>query len=179
MTTKICRICGVEKTLDKFWKDSSQPDKKSPRCAQCRTSPEAKAKYKEWAMTKARKSPGVLADDYSAMLYEQDYECAICGKDTDEVGNLHIDHDHETDRVRGLLCNTCNSGLGKLRDSVDLLEKAIAYLKNPPCDSHDLYYNKPKPNHLGYLAHPRPSGARRDRAPGHANRKLKVPSALE
>ena len=53
------------------------------------------------------------------------YGCAICGSHH----KLAIDHDHITGEVRGVLCNNCNLGLGKLGDSIDGLERAIAYLK--------------------------------------------------
>jgi DNA-directed RNA polymerase subunit M/transcription elongation factor TFIIS len=54
-------------------------------------------------------------------------KCAICGGDT----ALGVDHSHETGEVRGLLCRTCNSGLGFFRDSPELLQKAIQYLDQP------------------------------------------------
>ena len=53
--------------------------------------------------------------------------CGICG-DPPKEKRLCIDHDHNTGIVRGLLCHTCNTGLGMFRDSPDLMLKAIAYL---------------------------------------------------
>lgn len=55
--------------------------------------------------------------------------CAICGVHFSALRKrLHIDHDHATGKVRGMLCNKCNLGLGQFNDSVDLLKKAIGYL---------------------------------------------------
>jgi hypothetical protein len=69
-------------------------------------------------------------DRYLQMLESQNNCCAICGlhKDTFQK-QLAVDHDHKTGEPRGLLCLNCNNGLGKLKDSVELLEKAINYLK--------------------------------------------------
>ena len=53
--------------------------------------------------------------------------CAICGAVPPEDGSFHVDHDHETGRVRGLLCVRCNIGLGQLGDDVEVLSGAIGY----------------------------------------------------
>lgn len=62
----------------------------------------------------------------SRLLVEQDYLCAICKVPIKE--NAHLDHDHETNKVRGLLCSTCNIGLGLFRDNIKNLKSAIEYL---------------------------------------------------
>ena len=63
------------------------------------------------------------------LLVAQDYKCAICGVDASELSReLSVDHNHETDEVRGLLCSHCNIGLGNFRDDVDVMSKAIEYL---------------------------------------------------
>lgn len=60
------------------------------------------------------------------MVSEQESKCAICEK---HVEKLHVDHCHDTGKVRGLLCTTCNHGLGKLGDNLDGLFKAVRYLE--------------------------------------------------
>jgi len=55
---------------------------------------------------------------------QQGSKCGICG----QVGELVIDHDHTTGKFRGLLCSTCNKGLGHFSDSSVLLENAARYL---------------------------------------------------
>jgi hypothetical protein len=64
---------------------------------------------------------------YDLVFAEQDGRCAICGKTVE--GHLHIDHDHETNQPRGLLCSNCNVGIGLLQDSSKVAEAAAAYLK--------------------------------------------------
>jgi hypothetical protein len=53
--------------------------------------------------------------------------CVICGRDTT---NLHADHDHQTGQERGLLCSSCNRGLGLFQDQPELLRKAAVYLES-------------------------------------------------
>ncbi len=66
------------------------------------------------------------------MLLAQDGCCAIC-KSSDPGRKKSqwfcVDHDHKTGEVRGLLCNSCNAGLGFLKDSIETLAQAIIYLK--------------------------------------------------
>ena len=60
------------------------------------------------------------------MLAAQGGLCAICR----EAPAEHVDHDHETGQVRGLLCFNCNGALGQFRDRTDLMLRAVAYLGN-------------------------------------------------
>ncbi len=74
---------------------------------------------------------GLTVEQYDDILIQQNCVCAICGKPekSSSKGVLSIDHDHTTGKVRGLLCDTCNSGLGHFYDSIDLLQGAMLYLK--------------------------------------------------
>jgi hypothetical protein len=74
---------------------------------------------------------GLTVEQYDAMLIEQNYVCAICNKSekSSTKGVLFIDHDHKTGKVRGLLCDTCNRGLGYFYDNKLFLHNAIEYLK--------------------------------------------------
>jgi hypothetical protein len=66
---------------------------------------------------------------YLELLASQGGTCAICHKAPPSHRRLAIDHDHKTGKIRGLLCNGCNLGIGLFHDSVDLLEKSVLYLK--------------------------------------------------
>lgn len=63
------------------------------------------------------------------MHAEQAGLCAICHGETNGQGDLHVDHDHVTGKVRGLLCSRCNTGIGMMGDNTALLRKAIEYLE--------------------------------------------------
>jgi len=74
---------------------------------------------------------GLTIEDYSNMAKDQDGKCAICGSAIgDSAGRrLYVDHNHSTGKVRGLLCSSCNFGIGNFKDSVELLRSAIKYLE--------------------------------------------------
>lgn len=72
--------------------------------------------------------------DYNSVFNKQNGCCAICGKPekakrNGRIVNLAIDHNHKTNKIRGLLCKKCNIGLGHFEDNIICLKKAIAYLK--------------------------------------------------
>ncbi len=69
---------------------------------------------------------GLTGPQFDELVIAQLGRCAICSEQMRVTS--YIDHDHETDEVRGLLCRECNSGLGMFRDSIPSLRKAIAYL---------------------------------------------------
>jgi hypothetical protein len=71
---------------------------------------------------------GLSSDDYDALFSSQQGKCAICNGDNGGR-RLHTDHDHETGKVRGLLCSNCNTAIGLLGDDIELLNKAVLYLK--------------------------------------------------
>jgi len=75
---------------------------------------------------------GISLSDYRKMYYEQGGMCPICMKVKPISGNtkMHVDHCHNTNKVRGLLCSSCNTNLGRFNDSIDMLERAIYYLKD-------------------------------------------------
>jgi hypothetical protein len=76
---------------------------------------------------------GLTRDDFMEMMASQWGRCAICCAELDWYA--HIDHCHHSGRVRGLLCGTCNAGIGSLHDDPALLRQAIGYLERGECDS--------------------------------------------
>jgi len=79
---------------------------------------------------------GIAWQEYEALGNYQNWECAGCGA-TEGRGDkrLHVDHDHATGRVRALLCDDCNRGLGMVRDDPKILLALVYMLQNPPFDA--------------------------------------------
>ncbi len=82
-----------------------------------------------------RRAYGLSFADFLEMVAAQDNKCGICGSsawggtsEAEANDGPHIDHDHDTGAVRGLLCRSCNIGLGNFRDNSGLLRSAADYL---------------------------------------------------
>lgn len=73
-----------------------------------------------------KKKYGLTSEQFQNMFAEQCGRCAIC---LTPLARPHVDHNHATGRVRGLLCAKCNCGIGQLQDSPDLLLAAALYLE--------------------------------------------------
>lgn len=76
------------------------------------------------------KKYGITPGDWDKLYAEQGGCCAICQTpEEDTIGRLHVDHCHDTGRVRALLCQPCNVTLGKMKESPELLRKAADYIE--------------------------------------------------
>lgn len=77
----------------------------------------------------------ITEEYYNILFIKQNYVCKICNKPervyrNNKLLKLSVDHCHKTGKIRGLLCNNCNRGLGFFNDSSDLLRSASYYLEN-------------------------------------------------
>ena len=104
-------------------------------CTQCLVSkPEPGRRLCESCKCRKRLTPeqrrektyGLTDEKYQAMFKQQAGACAICGR----TGELHVDHCHASGSVRGLLCTSCNNGLGRFRDSPEILRAAAEYVEH-------------------------------------------------
>lgn len=123
---KRCSGCKKWKPLNAF---SKCRDGHQTRCKECRPSD-----YTHAARTVAqiradnlKKKFGITVEEYDAMFKEQRGRCAICGFPP-IFGTLHVDHCHDTLKVRGLLCKKCNTGIGMFRDDPEVMQAAIEYI---------------------------------------------------
>jgi hypothetical protein len=137
-TSKICKTCGVEKSLELFHKSPKSKLGVMSSCKKCahqylqekRKDPAQKEKHKEYGRRSSLKSRyGITIEDYDELYKLQNGLCKIC-KSTDKgTKRLSVDHNHESGKVRGLLCQKCNRGLGLFNDSIFLFTEAIKYIK--------------------------------------------------
>ena len=144
---KTCAKCKTTYPLSEFYTDKRRKDKKQSWCKTChsvrcrqdyhkRGRQYATQQKKQWLIdnpTKARTywlkgTYNITDDEYDQLLKKQNGACAICRKACERYKYLSVDHCHKTKRVRGLLCNKCNIGLGQFQDNVDTLKEAIKYL---------------------------------------------------
>jgi hypothetical protein len=93
----------------------------------------ARAWYKKnkvrWAASVLLRVHGLTTEARDAMFVKQGTRCGVCrSPDPDFKHGWVVDHDHETGKVRGILCNNCNQGLGRFKDNQTILRLAIEYL---------------------------------------------------
>ncbi len=128
----------IRETINRYRKEN--PEKTRALKKRYNESPRGRAYRQRYNAVHGRKRVlaqyGFTNEDYTRLAAAQDYSCLICGVESwmEPGGSLHIDHDHATGKVRGLLCRHCNLGLGRFRDNVSLLESAIQYLRRSTVD---------------------------------------------
>lgn len=121
-----CKLCQKKVLADRRVANPSHYNKLSSLWKK-RNPIKSKASTRDASLQRAY---GIRTKDYDEMLEAQGFCCALCGsKDPKGKGRFHVDHCHATGKVRALLCTYCNLGLGHFRDSPELLEAAIIYLK--------------------------------------------------
>ncbi len=149
---KTCPQCHVTKPFDKFYRRKGAKDGRAPWCADCSGAsrrewyaiPENRARVKENARQYSIKNRpkefarnlkrmyGLTVDDYHSLLLRHSFRCGICRVKFDKPKPLrpHVDHCHDTGKVRGLLCSNCNIAIGLLNDRVDVIQKAAEYVSS-------------------------------------------------
>jgi len=128
--TALCSKCGERKNVRMFGKNKSRSTGLQAYCKPCRRA------YDKSRLS-VTKRYGITRDELLKMLNRQDHKCAICrvsATAAPKVGTyrswigLVVDHNHRTGRVRGLLCQHCNLGIGKLQDDLAIVQRAAQYL---------------------------------------------------
>ncbi len=142
--SKVCTRCKKEKSYVDFdYKGNTNRYLKS-RCRDCinkiaRDSPEKREYMRQYgiinketlASTRLVRKYGITLEQKKKMLSCQDNRCKICNKSLNieyDPRDVHVDHNHNNGKVRGILCSKCNTALGAFQENVDILYKAIEYL---------------------------------------------------
>jgi hypothetical protein len=124
---KRCSRCHEWKTLDQFPRNRRAKDGYHCYCKSCHNQIGREYKQRRYGGARhyhLRHRYGITAAQVDRMIAEQGGVCALCKA----AEPKHVDHDHATGRVRGILCFGCNGGLGQFGDNIDRLVLAIAYL---------------------------------------------------
>lgn len=150
---KTCSKCKEQKELSEFHNDKSRKDGYFINCRLCdyayRKKINSTEERKKWqkqynkerfltaegrlyaANYSLKKNYGISMNEYRAMLEAQNGCCKICKKHYSRfTRRLHVDHNHETGKIRELLCHHCNAAIGLLDESIDLFLEAINYLRS-------------------------------------------------
>ena len=114
---KICKTCKKEQSKEEYYKHQHTKDRLQTECKQCYYMRKRKHSYKRMY--------GITIEEYDKCMETSD-SCQICGS-TDK---LVYDHDHDTMKFRGVLCNKCNRGIGILGDTIEDIAKVLDYLNN-------------------------------------------------
>lgn len=122
-----CPDCGVEKDPSMFPRDRSAKSGSKSYCKPChnaRTRATIKRLHGDTRHYHYRQKYGIGRDDFERMKAAQGGLCPICRRRE----ATQVDHDHDTGKVRGILCLNCNAGIGALRDDPRLVYEAVDYL---------------------------------------------------
>lgn len=150
METKCCRRCKQSKPSTEFFKDKKGKLRLGTICKPCNTEEtrEWRTKNRQYYREYCRKNRpryaaqhrnhdllvkyGITSSDYDALRAKQNGVCAICDRPATgkrHCSKLHVDHDHKSGKVRGLLCAGCNRMIGRVKDNPDVLRRAASYLE--------------------------------------------------
>ena len=135
---KVCKKCGELKPLSEysFKRPKNRKPGLQPRCKTC-----AAQDTKEWNIKNEhrrrelylQRTYGISENEYNAMLLNQNNSCLLCRTEFSDTWGANapvVDHCHNTGKVRGILCNECNRGLGYFHDNIKALENAVDYLRS-------------------------------------------------
>lgn len=118
------------KTYHREWKRNNPLSEEQKEARRLYMSARYKANPHKYRDDQLKRHYGISLDAYNTLVESQNGLCAICKKKPDGArSSLQVDHDHETGRVRGLLCSKCNTGLGLFNEKPAILAEAIDYLR--------------------------------------------------
>jgi Recombination endonuclease VII len=137
MLKKRCADCKQYKLVEEFPRNKNCKDGYHCYCKACNNARTRESRERLHGGTRhyhLMHRYGIGADEFDELVKQQGGVCPLCGRENPE----HVDHDHETGEVRGILCFNCNGGLGQFRDSIDALLNAVSYLTRADPENREL-----------------------------------------
>lgn len=131
---KVCNTCNNLKSLKEFYYHKCNTDKLTKKCKSCLSQyykdrnkdPKIKNRKNNYEL---KKYYNITLDQYREMLINQKNCCKICDRHESLFKyELAVDHCHKTSKIRGLLCQPCNTAIGLFKDNVNIINKAMRYL---------------------------------------------------
>lgn len=126
-TSKVCKSCKEEKSIKSYYFANVEKTRYATVCKKCskRIAAEHNRNNKNRKFIILKCEYGITKEEWFDLYNKYNGKCFICKikKATD------VDHCHKTNVIRGMLCNSCNLGLGSFRDNIIFLENAVSYLK--------------------------------------------------
>lgn len=134
---KACSKCSEVKDISCFDKRINRKSGIQSMCRKCRSSYPKKSYPERIRNYDLLKSYGISIKDFEILLSGQNNCCGICGINQDDLKSVRkkylcVDHCHTTGKIRGLLCDNCNRGVGLLGDTEENLLNALNYLRKQP-----------------------------------------------
>ena len=130
---RTCMTCGKEKLATDFYVRNKVSMVRHSSCKECdklRVKKRHQDNPERTRNNDLKRNYGITLQEHQQMFEEQKEVCAICkGEGDGKWKKLCVDHDHNTGKVRQLLCRNCNMVLGQVGDNVNLLEQMIKYLQ--------------------------------------------------
>lgn len=114
---KICSKCKLNKNIENFHVKKQNKNGFSDICKNCEKFRKIEILYK------------IDEISFNEILNFQDNKCDICKISFLNLKHIHIDHNHETNKIRGLLCVNCNTGIGLLKENINIMQEAIKYIR--------------------------------------------------
>lgn len=129
---RYCPDCDTDKPLAEFPRNRNDSTGSASYCKPCHNARGREVRQRLHGGSREyhlRRRYGIGQAEFEGLLLAQRGECAICGVPDPE----HVDHDHATGAVRGVLCFNCNGGLGQFKDNIVTMRTAITYLEETSC----------------------------------------------
>ncbi len=132
---KQCTKCKKDKPLTDFKRSKRLKSGYDSWCKNCHYEQRTLKyeMYRKTEKTRELKKYGLTYEEWQNLKIKQNFKCAVCERleiSGNKTSTLHVDHCHKTGKVRQLLCNFCNTVLGKVNDSSELLIKLANYLES-------------------------------------------------